>query len=253
MAYAIIGALAVGAFFLFKELNVPWRDHALWDDINSIHEQDERAPVLRFYLRDDRNVEHRDGAQEMLRAIYQNNIARIRQANAAIPNQGLAILLGQPVDPIKVDDQLLDGLAMVLTQISEQPEPVVSVRVKENGNHNDQNVVDREKMMLDRYTAAVCDGVGENLVTFVEAPAEAPAMIEVDYAFEKTANKPGASWRCTIQFSFRKTPEDEPKTFTKTLSIDRAPDLNSVAALANELGVMTAGPIHRKIVLEPLD
>ncbi len=253
MAYAVIVIVSVGSIFLFKQLNVPWRDQALWDDINSIHDQDERAPVLRYYLRDPRNVEHRDGAQEMLRTIYQSNIARIRQANAAIPNQGFVVLPGQPLDRIKVDDDLLDGLAMVLTKLAEQEEPVVSVRVKEKGNNNDQSANDREKMMLDRYTSALRDGVGENLVTFVEAPPDTPAMIEVDYALEKAPAATGASWRCTIQFSFRKTPEDEPKTFKKTLPLNQTPDLNAMAALANELGAMTAGPIHRKIQLESLD
>ena len=54
----IILALGVGGVFLFKTLNLPWRDDAIFERIGQIRHEPSRAPSRR-YLADARNTRHR--------------------------------------------------------------------------------------------------------------------------------------------------------------------------------------------------
>jgi hypothetical protein len=259
----VITGVGAGSVLAFKELNVGWRDDAIWSYIGKIDDHDQRAPWLRAYLADERNIKHRDDARQMLRTIYAGAVNRIRGGFIhnqnqfgnfnfpPVPGPGIPNLLpaaGAAND--RIDDQLLDGLEVVLRELAEQPLALVSVSVKEKGNRD--GAAEREKEMMEKYTVAVLHGVGEELIAFVKAPPDAAGMIAIDYVYERKGDGPGASWRCKLTFSFRKTTDgDVVKTVTREFANEPPPSVASVGVLADKLGLRTAGA--KKLKLQPVE
>ena len=75
--YLIILAVAAASVLIFRELNVGWRDDQIWDNIKDIRPSREmvKPVLLRMYLRDPRNTNHRAEAKTMLVDLYKANIA----------------------------------------------------------------------------------------------------------------------------------------------------------------------------------
>ena len=256
----IIIALGAVCLLMFRALNVSWRDDAIWEEINKFqeHEKDKRAPWLRAYLSDERNTKHREDARQMLRDIYTATVARIRNAaiNNLAPNPPL---LGGGLPPMnfggdRVDKDLVDGLAVVLMELAELNAPIVSVSVKEKGGGagGEAAVKEREKKVMEKYTLALLDGVGQELVAFVEAPPDTPGMIDITYEYGKGNPKDfGGGWRIIFTLAFRKSPDGDPVKTVKKAIPSQAPSTADIDTLVSKLGLQTAGP--KKIVIQPID
>lgn len=231
IAYLLIIAVAVGGVFVFKELNVGWRDEAIWSQINQIPESEKRAPWLRAYIADVRNVKHRDEAKTMLAGVYRDAISRIK-------NQGGIVPMGVP-NPNRTDPALLEGLELILKEIATQPLAVVTIRVKEeNGGESTKQ---REKEVLMKYTKAVEDGVGQELIAFAEAPEGAEAMVEIQYTMIAVPNNFN-NYRVNFTLNFRKNPDAKvEKSATQQKEIV-GNDVQQMGRIATELGLSTAGP-----------
>ncbi len=245
LMYALIVLVAVGGVFGFKHLNVGQRDDAIWASIMKFEEphKHEAAPWLRAYLADPRNIAHREEARAMLRDIYQKAIASIRaKVNpAGIANQGER----EPVDPA-----LVDCLAIVLTELAEQPQAVVTVSVKD-GKPGSANASEREKDVRREYTLALMNAVSPQLVAFVEAPPEALGMIDIVFV-EKDLPNNFFQKQVNYKVTVRQTTDGEPKKSASKTIVDFGNNsLFFLAKSASRLGQQTAGP--KKINLEQLD
>lgn len=224
--YALIIAIAVGGVFIFKELNTTWRDDAIWKNINDIADQDKRAPWLRAYLADERNKNHRSEASAMLKKVYQDKAARIRQ------NQ-----LGEKVDP-----DLFDGLEKVLLALAEKPLAVISFSVKEEGAA--VGAAERENLVSDRYSLKLIEAMPE-LVEIVRVPPETPPLIEITYRI------PPAQNLVIFSVRYRSAPDEEPvKSVIYTVASPNDPR-KDIADAAQTLGLKTAGP--KKVELPQFD
>ena len=128
------------------------------------------------------------------------HLARIRAGlqlklnpnNIPAPNQfgnlKLQPLGAAPVEKVDIDKKLLDGLAVVLTELAEQPLALVTVSVKEKGANLD-GAKEREDELLKRYTKALLNGVGQELIQFARARVgyKAPEEIVVFDKMPRTA------------------------------------------------------------------
>jgi hypothetical protein len=242
----IIIAVAVVSIFLFRALNVGWRDDAIWENIKDIQNQDHRPVWLRMYLKDERNTKHRDDAKHMLVDIYKSNIARMRNGGGGVPIVGAAPNPGVPpfqMPPIGVpqfqqaripDKDLIDGLEPILMRMAEDAStPLIKVSVKETGGG--AGAEEREKSIADKYTEALFDGIGEGLVIVV-GPADPPAHIELAYELN-----PDQKTLVRFTIKYRKTPNEEP---VATVTKDMQCADHSTAALGNaakDLGIRTVG------------
>jgi hypothetical protein len=237
----VIPASALLLVFFLSRLNIGWRDNAIWSRVNEINDQDARAPWLRAYLADARNTRHRDDARQMLRSIYVSAVSRIR---SSFVNFNQEPIPNNPFDPqaipklpanAGIDNELVDGLEVVLLELAELPLPDVSISVKDKTGGAQAPA--REKQFRDNYAKAVYEGVGEQLIRIAEAPPDAKGMIDVTIEYGRSVN----SLQATFTFTFRKKPDDAAaKTVRRVANVkdDSAATLDSVAT---NLGLATAG------------
>jgi hypothetical protein len=242
----VIGGAAIVCVLAFKWLNVGWRDDAVWEHINHIEDEDKRAPWLRAYVGDARNTRHHDEAREMLKEIYDDTASRIRAGLI----QRRRFDDPKPVAPLNAaptaDPRLLDGLAIVLRELAEQPLPLVSVKVQEKGGAA-EGKAQREEAVLKAYTLALLQGVGEELVEFVKAPSDAPGLIDITFSYERA----GLDGHYVFNFSFRRTPSSDPAATVTWKADGPWLSVEAVQKLAEDLGRKTAG--GKKTDLHPVD
>lgn len=253
IAYLVIIAIAIGGVFVLKGLNVGWRDDAIWTNINKFSDIDHRAPWLRAYLADDRNVKHRDEAKAMLRQTYANAVARIR--NGFIQNQpefNPALIVNPNAAPVnnRVDKSLVDSLEVVLLSIAEQPLALASIRVKEQKGPS-AGAAEREKVVRDNYSRALEEGVGKNLIAFVEAPADVPAMVDVSYTITPIPTGRNNDWRIVFTLTVRKAPDGEPAKTVVWTATGTGDAQQAIASQATQMGLKTAGT--KKLELEVIE
>ncbi|MCE9530608.1 MAG: hypothetical protein K8T89_05690 [Planctomycetes bacterium] len=179
----------------------------------------------------------------MIRKIYKDNIQRIRENRIQNlnPNEPPKIVIpaikNLGIADDKVDPVLLNGLAPILEDLAEQPLPIITVRVTEQGNQ--AGVAERRKLVQDAFTKALLDGVGDELIVIAEAPENVPGMIEVNYTQSRQAGD--LRIRADYVVTFRKNPDAEPsKPVTKTIdsSVGAAASVQETATL---LGQKMAG------------
>jgi hypothetical protein len=178
----------------------------------------------------------------MLRTIYVNTVSRIR---SSFVNPNFPPIPDNPFNPPAfpkqpalggIDQELVDGLEVVLLELAELPLPDMSISV--NDKTGGAQAPAREKQFKDNYAKAVYDGVGEQLIRIAEAPPDAQGMIDVTIEYTRADNR----LQATFTFTFRKKPDDAAvKTVRRVIGIndDTAGTLGPVAT---NLGLATAGP-----------
>jgi hypothetical protein len=220
LAYVVMLIAGLGCFFLMREANVPRRDDKIFEAVTKTPPPLEPR-VLRAYLVDKRNTRHKKEIEDRLAEFYTRT-----------PDGPIAHVTQYGADPT-----LRAGFADVLRSVSREPQPVVSIRVKETKapagvGDADERVKTVRTGFVDR-TAAVFSAqpwgqpishpefvfnpppppIGEQLLAFVEAPEDAKtAHFVVEYGFEPTA--PGADeYRVKATVEIRdKVPEKEDDT-----------------------------------------
>jgi hypothetical protein len=183
--YAVLLAAGLACFFLMREVNIPFRDDAIFE---AVTKEPVEPRYLRAYLTDPRNTRHRDEAARRLAEFYDPVIAAVQ---------------GRPGnDPLKA------GTIKLLESLRTAEVPVVSVRVTEAkspaGAEGGREARERRvrEGVADHTTKALTPlskpiivppnvklnppppPVGEQLVAFAQAPDGVPALIEVRYSFE---------------------------------------------------------------------
>jgi hypothetical protein len=251
LSYLLIIGVAVGGVFAFAGPNVGWRDDAIWEKIEQIEEQDDRAPWLRGYLADARNTKRRDEARQMLRTIYADTISRIRAG--VTQKQRFGEHLPAPAAPAndRFDKELVAGLEVVLKELAEQPLPLVSVSIKEK-RANQDGARERDDALLKKYTLAVLNGVGKELVEFAVAPPGTAGMIDIVHDHRRTVVGTSVRWHYTFTISFRRSTDgDVVKTVTRDRINDSTDEFGAGLTTADYLGVRTAG--QKKLELQPFE
>ena len=248
LAYLCVLLVPIGAVLALKPLNVILRDEVIWSNVQDIQFMDERAPWLRAYLLDQRNSRHRQEAQAMLKQIYERTITRITTSsfntnidpNAMIPPQGQ--FNAPPQFPMNVkfehtDKELVNGLAVVLRSIAAQESsPIIGVSCHCDDDKNDHGL---DQMILDKYSLAILQGVGPELIRM----AQADSLGLIDLKYHLTQTKLG-KWTLTYTVSFRNDLDKDP-----VIEVRRVLNLSdknpaTIGQNAFYLGQLTAGP-HR--------
>jgi hypothetical protein len=199
---AILITLAAGAgmFFGFKAINAPLRDEAVFERIKSLPPKDQPY-ALRLYLMNPEFKAHRDEAQRMLDAFYDNAVRT--HVNGT-------------------DDEMKKGLSDVVLALKSKPQPVVSFIASEEdappgqalASPNRENKV--QKDLADKWGATI----GDELVVFA-SPADPDNPVLVD---KKAKGMIDLRWKFTPQggveytIQFRLSPDEAPLV-SKTLFI----------------------------------
>ncbi|QEL20996.1 hypothetical protein [Limnoglobus roseus] len=154
----LIGASAAALMaFLFGVVTFqPMRDNGLFDDAKT-----GGAPGLRSYLMDERNKSHRTEAKQLLAAMYDAPIAKVKSTG---PPEQAAVR---------------EAFAALLESLRDAPQPVVSISVTEAGDAN--GITAREQQLRTDLADAFGLFVGRELIAFVKNPDDKKAHIEVTY------------------------------------------------------------------------
>jgi hypothetical protein len=190
MLFTIVAGVLM--FFGFRAMNEPLRDEAIFESVKSLPAK-EQPPALRLYLSNPDFVAHRDEAQRMLDAAYDNGV----QAN------------------IKgTDDDMKKGISEVVLSLKTKPQPVVSFVVAEEQADGGQNagLSSREakvqKDLADKWGSTI----GDELVVFATpSDPDNPNLPDkqsngmIDLRWKVTANG-----SIDYKIQFRKSPDEEP-------------------------------------------
>ncbi len=158
LSFGLIAAVAASlvAFLLGVVMLKPMRDNSLFNDAKA-----NGAPGLRGYLMDERNTTHRAEAQQLLAALYDAPIIKVRTTG---PPEEAAIR---------------DALAALVESLRDAPQPVVSISVTETGTPDGAS--SRELNLRTGLADAFGLFIGPELIAFVKNPDDKKAHIEVTY------------------------------------------------------------------------
>jgi hypothetical protein len=215
----IIVGVAIFGVIVFKQINVPLRDDAIFGRIEQIVHQPSRAPWLRAYLADARNTRHRAEAQKMLDKIYDDALARVKA----------------PLGP--QDEELKKAFTELVQTVKGLPQPALSVGVK--GPNNDPKAAQAEEVQK-VFLEQIEKTLGEAVLALVKAPEGVNGLIEVAWDFEEPKDPFGQGMiRWTI--SFRKKPDDNPVTFVRKMAYNGLDKNTPVRTGATALAQMMIG------------
>ncbi|MSR55351.1 MAG: hypothetical protein EXS09_19010 [Gemmataceae bacterium] len=233
--------IGTGLFFVFKGINAPWRDDAVFERVQSI-EGKAQAPALRLYLGHTEFTAHRDEAQKMLDAHYD------REVQATVSG---------------TDPDLRRGTAEVVLALKSKPWGVVTFIAAEMTSPEGMAVFAslREKNVQTQLADKWGSTIGDELVVFAspanpEDPAEpdkkAKGMIDLRWRFA-----PGGRLEYTIEF--RKSPDEQPFV-TKTLTVTLPPEGQgiqqadqTIQSMINQILSRTVGNTRTRPLMPPID
>jgi hypothetical protein len=232
LAYVVMLPLAVICVFVMAEVNIPFRDDAIYQAVT----QPPMEPrFLRAYLIDPRNTLHRQEVTDRLAPFYNPVINSVRtQAQ---------------------NETLKKGFIEILESLRRADQPVVSLRATETKSPpgKEAGAVDRAKKLAEGLALATNDefgriapaiqppqGVvfpepppplGHQLIAFAAAPDDAPhSHFDVAYAFEPDQG----GYQVTAKVTIRVAVDADPvATATLTLPGQYTPE--KVDAAVNDL------------------
>lgn len=210
LPYIVLIVAGAGCYLVMREVNVPLRDDAIYE---AVTKEPVEPRYLRAYLIDGRNIRHRGEVTTTLTGFYDPVIAAVRQRPG--------------------NDPLKGGFIQVLDSLRTADEAIVSVRVTEvkapGGANADAST--RAAKVQDTIASRTARAltplsrpinippgveikpppppVGEQLLAFVQAPADAPnPHFDIRYAFEP--DKEDGRYRLVCQVAIRVNVEDPP-------------------------------------------
>jgi len=216
LAYLVIVAVAVAGVLLLKPVNVVLRDDAVFRMVIN-----REPPELRAYLVDERNVRHRQEVEKKLAQFYQAPLQRLKQnAKGEVGEEFIALV----------------------TSLQTAIQPFVSLRVKERSQAvanvpilGAEQMKARERSIQQTLSMGLTRAVGEKLIGIVEVVEEVPALIDVNYAVEADARRPGGlriQWTVGVR---RNADVDVKGAKTKTWTTETT-DKELAAAVNDEVG-----------------
>ena len=208
LAILIVGA---AVFFASMAAMTPLQDTLAFNDAKT-----HGAPGLRAYLLDDRNTRHRDEAKQLLSALYEPPILRVKT---------------------NVKDEAVKArFVEILTGLREAGSPVLSLNVTE------KSPPDLELMAPTRTSASRTDladtlgtYIGTELVAFAIPPQDKNAHIELVYTIVPQQEKI-SSYKVTWQLRLRTTPESE-AVDSQVYTLPNFYDQTRFAQIPNDLKV----------------
>jgi hypothetical protein len=242
-------------FFAFFQIDIFVRDGQIWESIQTIN-SDEKVYWLRIYLRDPRNIRHRDEAFKQLGYKYTNIFQKIgelqnivdrddmgnvnfisKQIPAIDPRNPNLHMLIPKVKLISVPDpKLIEGLqSITFSKMLDLQEPFLKLSVTPS---------DPASVDVSKFTGAITDAYIQSLVSvfgseyfIVSSSLDGPGHISIVYSFfeEKSQQK------IRFDVSYRQTLESEP---TEKISLEvniPSRELQYVERAAKRLGVFTVG------------
>ena len=243
------------AFYLFFQFNIVFRDGQIWESIQTIN-SDEKVYWLRIYLRDPRNIRHRDEAFKMLSYKYENVFNKIgksqnivdrddksnvdfilKQIPAIDPRNPNLHMLIPKVKLISVPDpKLIEGLqSIIFSKMLDLQEPFLKLNVTPS---------DPASVDVSKFVGAITDAYIQSLVSafgseyfIVSSSLDGPGHINIVYSFFEEMNQQ----KIRFDVSYRQTLDSEPtKKISLEVNIPRR-ELQYVERAAKRLGVFTVG------------
>jgi len=233
--------IGTGLFFLFKTINSPLRDDAIFERVKGINGR-AQAPALRLYLGHPEFKAHREEAQRLLDAHYENEVR--------------AMING-------TDPDMKRGISEVVLALKSKPQPVVSFIAVEEASPEGMAVsaTQREKtaqtLLADKWGSTI----GDELVVFAspvdpdkpDVPdRKAKGMIDLRWKY-----LPGNSIEYVI--AFRNSPDEAP-VVTKTFSVPAADGGEGIQLVDRTLQAMvdqilntTVGGTRTRPLVQPMD
>jgi|694.fasta_scaffold08079_8 hypothetical protein len=242
-------------FFAFFQIDIFVRDGQIWESIQTIN-SDEKVYWLRIYLRDPRNIRHRDEAFKQLGYKYTNIFQKIgelqnivdrddmgnvnfisKQIPAIDPRNPNLHMLIPKVKLISVPDpKLIEGLqSITFSKMLDLQEPFLKLSVTPS---------DPASVDVSKFTGAITDAYIQSIISafgseyfIVSSSLDGPGHISIVYSFfeEKSQQK------IRFDVSYRQTLESEP---TEKISLEvniPSRELQYVERAAKRLGVFTVG------------
>lgn len=230
--YVLLLILTLSSLYFLKEFNTVWRDDAIYEMVKT-----ERPPVLRAYLIDPRNTRHREEVEQHLGLFYSVAILNVRNTAA--------------------DAELRDGFIGLLKSVQTAVQPVVSMRVEEQVERpaGEAEAGDPARLRQAQIERQLVEGltrvVGEDLIAFVQAPADVPPLLAISYKIEPVADQVDRH-RVKWTVSIRPRPEEEPrsKTWTSKQDWQRAALEQAVQAETEQTLHALAGVMPREVTME---
>jgi hypothetical protein len=200
--YPVVVALFAACFFVSWTLCKALRDDAVFDLVKS-----RRPPELRAYLIDRRNTRHRTEVLQLLAKFHEEAAQKIERKNG--------------------DAQLKAGLASLVRGVAHEPQPVVTIYVKQTqqANPRDQSLLFASQGMqslrkglikdLTEYLTPANEAaalIGPEILAYGEVE-DGPAMMEI--ASHATPVEGGTGYRIDWTVTLQAKP-DAPKFVWKT-------------------------------------
>lgn len=240
-------------FFLFFKIDIVLRDDQIWESIQSI-KTDEKVYWLRIYLRDPRNIRHRNEAFTELGDKYKQIFQRVLKSKTIVDkdDKGNIDFISKQIpaiDPrnpnllipmaklISVPDpKLIEGLqSVIFTKMLDLQEPFLKLSVIPS---------DPESVEVSKFIGAITDAYIHSIVRefgseyfIVSSSLDGPGHINIIYSFIEEKNQQ----KIRFDVSYRQTLESEPteKIFLEVNVPSR--ELKYVERAAKRLGVFTVG------------
>ena len=242
-------------FFAFFQIDIFVRDGQIWESIQTIN-SDEKVYWLRIYLRDPRNIRHRDEAFKQLGYKYTNVFQKIgelqnivdrddkgnvdfisKQIPAIDPRNPNLHMLIPKVKLISVPDpKLIEGLqSITFSKMLDLQEPFLKLSVTPS---------DPASVDVSKFTGAITDAYIQSIISafgseyfIVSSSLDGPGHINIVYSFIEEKNQQ----KIRFDVSYRQTLESES---TEKISLEvniLRRDLQYVERAAKRLGVFTVG------------
>jgi hypothetical protein len=258
--YILMAVFAAVAFFVMAyAVNPPLRDEAIFEAVTRKTNPPTIEPrFLRAYLVDSRNTAHRDEVTDLLSAFYTEPIKYVRQNGT--------------------DRDLREGMAKLLDSVRTAPQPVVSLRVREENTPAEKQDAraGREADVRTQFVNKLNDElarpawgqpikpppdvqfkeqpppIGQQLLAFVEAPEDAKAAhLDISYTVEAAGT---GRYRLAVRVDVH-TNIDEPAVESGTFALPGTFPLANLgaqaAAMKDELVLRLLGPPPANPVLPP--
>jgi hypothetical protein len=242
-------------FFAFFQIDIFVRDGQIWESIQTIN-SDEKVYWLRIYLRDPRNIRHRDEAFKQLGYKYTNIFQKIgelqnivdrddmgnvnfisKQIPAIDPRNPNLHMLIPKVKLISVPDpKLIEGLqSITFSKMLDLQEPFLKLSVTPS---------DPASVDVSKFTGAITDAYIQSIISafgseyfIVSSSLDGPGHINIVYSFIEEKNQQ----KIHFDVSYRQTLESEPtEKISLEVNISRR-DLQYVERAAKRLGIFTVG------------
>lgn len=183
--------LAVLGFYAFRASDISWRDDFIWESIQEVHPDSGQIYWLRLYLREPRNIHHRDLANAHLSKLYKDKLLAIQNIR----------VMDHPLP----DPDLFSGIEGVLQEMGKSLEPAILKFSMRFAGDRDAASEALEKEAAHKYSEALFQSLGQDYV-IVAGPIDPPAHIEITWDWVTQ----GAEVKVKFLVKYRVNSEGEP-------------------------------------------